>query len=939
MLIFFLFFYYNFYRSPLNLDYEKLMNSDNERYWVLFTDKGFFTEKEYKNILKKFDCKFHPKTIERRLNTLGKISDFYDLPVYEKYIEELRNLGIKIRYISNWINGVSCEIPKKVLPSLRNLPFIYDIRPLKSTTFPVPKSMKLEKENKDTSFYGYSYRQIAMLGVDKVHKKGIYGSGVKIGLLDTGLRRKRKNSDDTTVNRAVEGIKVIKEHDFLAGGDFFLVKKSKGFQKESIPNLKNFRMIENPKIDYLFNINGEKLPLLFFITDTQYLGMPKRTLLYTYYEKDNWRPTKSISYYLTPIVFHNFSLTNNQTNMTFITFDGSETYEKNKEIYFGYFYYTNFQNSVKIENGSQPYLFYSDSKLYLAFIYKDSILKIKKANITPSEIVWQETKTVHSFNQRIKKPIILFKDSLNYCIFCLSKEGKIYYLKTNDGENYRLDSLNSFSNVSDFKIKNNKDTIYLLVKEYENSPLINLVYSYSTDFGERWKEKEVILRDKSFLGNFDFLIKNKIYLTYEIESNIYLLDFGSIFNDTLFKDTNEFHYNPILFEFNNDIWLVYNSQGDDDTDYEEGEDFKEQPYHGTRMASLIAGYAPRYLIGVAPAVEFLIAKTEEYKYKTGEYYEYIIEEDNWVKGLEWCEKNGAQIISSSLGYRGWYEDSMFDGKTAITSLAANIAAQRGLIIVTAMGNRGSDSLRYPWPQPYLVAPGDAEGVLTIGGVMPDSSCWRGSGAGPTAKYGKIKPDLVALAYNAVVAKPDEDGAFEYSIGTSSATALVAGLCALILEVHPNWKIEEVREALFKTASESIPSCTLGYGIPNIDSLLKIYPGKIISYQEDEIGDVYPQPFIKKTDNEKIYFPLRLKNPSRWANLKIYNLKGKLIFEKELNTKKLTTPGRYEKKEILEEIGAYWEGKDKKGKLVAPGLYFVVLETGFNRSIKKFTIFH
>ncbi|MEO0104166.1 MAG: S8 family serine peptidase [candidate division WOR-3 bacterium] len=938
MLIIFWLFSYNFYRFPLKIDYERLMSENNEKYWILFTDKGFTTEKDYKNILEKFDYKLHPKTIERRLKNIGEIYDFYDLPVYEKYIEELRKLGVKIRYVSNWLNGVSCEIPKEILPLLKNLPFIYDIRPLKAISFQVPKTIKItQEEKKDTSFYGYSYRQIAMLGVDKVHKKGIYGSGVRIGLLDTGLRRKRKSSDDTTVNKAVEGIKVIKEHDFIAGGDFFIAKKSNNFQKETISDLKNFRTIENPRTDYIFNTNGEKLPLLFFITDTQHLGIPKRTVVYTYYERNNWQPIKSISYYLRSYIFHHISLTNNQSNMGFVAFDGSDLYEKNKEIYFGYFYYTNFQGVAKIENGKEPCLLYSDNKLYLTFTYKDSILKIKKANIIGSEIVWQETKTVYSFNQKIKKPIIILKDSLDYYLFCLSQEGKIYYLKTNDGgTNYYLDSLNTFINVADFQIRNKNDTIYILLKEYENPPLINLSYSHSIDWGTNWQKKDVILENIPFLGNFDLLIKDKIYLTYEEGSNIYLLDLKN--KNLLFSDTNEFLYNPLLSDFDNDIWLIYNSQGDDNTDYEEDEDFKEQPYHGTRMASLIAGYAPRYLIGVAPAVEFLIAKTEEYKYRTGEYYEYIIEEDNWVKGLEWCEKNGAQIISSSLGYRGWYEDTEFDGKTAITSLAASIASQRGLIIVTAMGNRGSDSLRYPWPNPYLVAPGDADGVLTIGGVMPDSSCWRGSGAGPTAD-GRIKPDLVALAYNAVVAKPDEDGAFEYSIGTSSATALVAGLCALILEVHPDWKIEEVKEALFKTASESIPSCTLGYGIPNIDSLLKVYPGKIISYYEDAIGDIYPQPFIKKNENEKIYFPLRLRNPSKWASLKIYNLNGKLIYEKELNVKKLTTPGRYEKKEILEEIGACWEGKDKNGRLVSPGFYFVVLETGFNRSVRKFTIFY
>jgi subtilisin family serine protease len=933
-LIFLIFFSYNFYRSPLPINYEKLMNLNTNCFWVLFTDKGFVDENNYQKILEKFTKPLAFKTIERRLKNLGKVYDFYDLPVYEKYVDELKKLGIKIRYVSPWLNAVSCEIPKEILPSLKNLPFIYDIRPLKTVSFQVPKTVEV-KEEKDTSFYGYSYRQLAMFGVDKIHKKGIYGSGVRIGVLDTGLRRKRKSPNDTTVNAAVEGIKVVKEHDFIAGGDFFVVKKSSNYQKESIPNLKNFRMIESPIVNYLFNTQREKLPLLAFVTDTQYLGIPKRTVVYTYYEKGDWQPVKSVSYYLSSTVFHRLALTNNQLNMTFMVFDGSDVYEKNKELYFGYFYYTNFQGVNKIENGSDPDLFYFDNKLYLLFVYKDSVLKLKKANIVGSQIDWQETRTIYSFNTKIKKPIIILKDSLNYYLFCLSTEGKIYYLKTEDGNFYSLDSLNFFKNVSDFQIKKIGDTIFILAKEYENPPLANLVYTYSSDFGRNFKEKEKISENKAFLGGFDFLIKEDIYFAYEEASNIYFLSLKN--KKVLFSDTNEFRYHPLIFEPNDDIWLIYNSCGDDNTDYEEDEDFKEQPHHGTRMVSLIAGYLPRYLIGVAPAAEFLIAKTEEYRYKTGEYYEYIIEEDNWVKGLEWCENNGCQIISSSLGYRGWYEDNEFDGKTAITSIAANIAAQRGLIIVTAMGNRGSDSLRYPWPTSYLVAPGDAEGVLTIGGIMPDSSCWHGSGAGPTAD-GRIKPDLVALAYNAVVAKPDEDGAFEYSIGTSSATALVAGLCALILEVHPDWKWEQIKAALFKTASESIPSCTLGYGIPNVDSLLKIYPGKVITYTEDELGNIFPQPFVKKNENEKIYFPIRLKNPSKWAIIKIFNFDGKLLFEKELNVKKLTTPGRYEKKEILEEIGAYWDGKDNKGKEVPSGLYFILLETTFNKSIKKFTIF-
>ena len=82
----------------------------------------------------------------------------------------------------------------------------------------------------------------------------------------------------------------------------------------------------------------------------------------------------------------------------------------------------------------------------------------------------------------------------------------------------------------------------------------------------------------------------------------------------------------------------------------------------------------------------------------------------YIEALEWADRMGADVVSTSLGYRNWYGDDQFDGKTAPISIAASIAARRGLLIVTAMGNR--DSAYYPWPEPYIVAPGDADGVIT-----------------------------------------------------------------------------------------------------------------------------------------------------------------------------------------------------------------------------------
>ena len=61
-------------------------------------------------------------------------------------------------------------------------------------------------------------------------------------------------------------------------------------------------------------------------------------------------------------------------------------------------------------------------------------------------------------------------------------------------------------------------------------------------------------------------------------------------------------------------------------------------------------------------LDFLLAKTEIIG------NEIQIEEDNFVRGLEWGEARGADIMTTSLGYTDWYTISDMDGNTAVTTI-------------------------------------------------------------------------------------------------------------------------------------------------------------------------------------------------------------------------------------------------------------------------------
>lgn len=238
-----------------------------------------------------------------------------------------------------------------------------------------------------------------------------------------------------------------------------------------------------------------------------------------------------------------------------------------------------------------------------------------------------------------------------------------------------------------------------------------------------------------------------------------------------------------------------------------GNDLTHQADHGTACLSVLAGYAPGYLIGVAPLASYALVTIE----RTDR--EDQVEEDWWVRGLEWLESIGADVVSSSVIYQKWYAPDDLDGRTSLVCRAVERAFQLGVIVVNAAGNNG--------PQPRsLGTPSDAPEALAVGAVDFKGKVMPFSSRGPTAD-GRIKPDVVAPGHRVVCVDPDREDGFTRWNGTSLATPIVAGICALILQAHPQWTASRVIEAVKMTASRAYaPDENAGYGIPDALSALK-----------------------------------------------------------------------------------------------------------------------
>ena len=246
---------------------------------------------------------------------------------------------------------------------------------------------------------------------------------------------------------------------------------------------------------------------------------------------------------------------------------------------------------------------------------------------------------------------------------------------------------------------------------------------------------------------------------------------------------------------NNQILMTYNFPN-------KKEDVYGWSTHGTMVLSCIAGINEKgQKMGLATGAEFLLARTEIEP-------EPFKEEVWWAQGAEWADKNGADIINSSLGYgkdRHWTKD--MDG-TSYVAKAANKAVEKGILICNSAGNEGDDSR---WMT--IITPADAENVICVGGIDANLKDYRHisfSSYGPTADK-RRKPDVVAFG-EAQVANPS--GGFTSAFGTSFASPLTAGFCACA------WQTKRDLTAL-QMKAEIQKSCDLypyydyafGYGVP------------------------------------------------------------------------------------------------------------------------------
>jgi subtilisin family serine protease len=232
--------------------------------------------------------------------------------------------------------------------------------------------------------------------------------------------------------------------------------------------------------------------------------------------------------------------------------------------------------------------------------------------------------------------------------------------------------------------------------------------------------------------------------------------------------------------------------------------------------STIAGYAEGKLIGPAFGASYVLARTENDASETP------LEEDNWIAAIEWADSLGIDIATTSLGYLafddpyGAHTWQDMNGNTTLITRAADMAVARGIVVLNAAGNDGFNAMHNT-----LLAPGDGDSVITVGGVWPDSMRYTSSSVGPTTSQPpRIKPDVMALGAAVWVAATGSTTHYGQSAGTSFACPLTAGVVALLLQACPSATPMQIRDVLRQTASHhDTPDNQHGWGVVNATAAL------------------------------------------------------------------------------------------------------------------------
>ena len=275
---------------------------------------------------------------------------------------------------------------------------------------------------------------------------------------------------------------------------------------------------------------------------------------------------------------------------------------------------------------------------------------------------------------------------------------------------------------------------------------------------------------------------------------------------------------------------------------------------------------------------------------------------NFSNGEEGDIKDIAIAISSAA-FHGADVINLSIGSTTRSELlkdAVKQAYEAGVLLVGASGNNSNDTKHYPAAYEEVMAVGASD---------------KNNRKADFSTYGEWV-DMAAPGVSILSTLPG--GIYGEFKGTSMAAPFVSAAAALLISymrVEGDWpleredvgeeKLEYLKDLIVSSASD-YSSFGMGSGILNAYGALSA----AAEFDGEECKIIiYPNPFDPLEEHAVIRMPPG--SDEFFRSLKVFSLDGRLIKHKEWDGSGVTN----------------WSGKNDDNFLVAPGLYFVMAETG------------
>ncbi|MDZ7343953.1 MAG: S8 family serine peptidase [candidate division KSB1 bacterium] len=168
---------------------------EKQKYWIFFRNKGPQVLSKRAALVEEAKERLSPRALQRRAKVLppNALVDESDFDLYQPYVSELIARGFQPVVTSRWLNAISILATPEEIAELQKLPFVESVRRVAALRLPPPSEPepappRLVKTTARRFEYGGSLAQMEQIRATDLHDAGIYGTGVIVGMLDSGFR-------------------------------------------------------------------------------------------------------------------------------------------------------------------------------------------------------------------------------------------------------------------------------------------------------------------------------------------------------------------------------------------------------------------------------------------------------------------------------------------------------------------------------------------------------------------------------------------------------------------------------------------------------------------------------------------------------------------------------------------------------------------------------